>query len=186
MVLNGSPNLTRKALSPATLADLPVPDVLSDRVTTIFNSLKGQPLFDLKNHLLDLHDNSIVLKVGTACSGSDILITALSIIFETFAAHVPGVTFIHEFSVEINPAVREFIQASHCPTYMFEDVCHLNRDIIYDLRSQRNVLTPSVSGVGACFDFVGFGLRAGNRDSPYSFPADGCRLRGLGLPPCIF
>ncbi len=113
--------------------------MLADRVEFLFESFHGFSSFAVKEHLSALHDTKWSIRVGTACSGIDVAVTAL----EMVCGHL-ALPMEHVFSCDIDPNVQKFIMTVHCPRYLFSDCTHLRRAVVYDLNSKMHVPLPEV------------------------------------------
>ncbi len=122
--------------------------MLSSRVSTVLTSLQGVSLFSLKANLTSLMDSGPALRIGTACSGTDVVIlvvqSLLKVICQSF---VEELTFQHVFSCERDPTIQQFILQNHNPKYLFGDVMHMGRDVALDLKTSRPTEIPSVDGI---------------------------------------
>ncbi len=94
----------------------------------------------LKDNVTALHDAGITLRLGTACSGTDVVVTVMTLLSDAACFKVR-----HVFSCDADADVRTFIRTCHTPQYVFADIRDMGRAVIFDELSQNNVETPEAA-----------------------------------------
>ena len=88
------------------------------------------------------------LSLGTACSGSDVLLHIVSDLLVPLWSSTFGVRLEveHTFACELVDWKREWILAHFNPRFLFEDLLLLGEDTAFDIRSGKSQSIPSVVG----------------------------------------
>lgn len=114
--------------------------------------------------------------VGSACSGTDVFMKALSYLGEYWKlSYDIDIKFIHEFSVELNQEKQKFITEEMRPRYLFERVDRMKNDRNIDLLSGETVLIPFVHGF-----FAGFPCQSRSHENKNASDNKGCCRLGTG------
>ena len=114
--------------------------------------------------------------VGSACSGTDVFMKALSYLSEFWkVSYDIDINFIHEFSVELNPDKQKFITEEMKPRYLFERVDRMKNDRNIDILSGETVLIPWVQGF-----FAGFPCQSRSHENKNASENKGCCRQGTG------
>ena len=116
------------------------------------------------------------VELGTACSGSDIIIHVLTELF-TFYKHTYGITLNlrPRFACELDPEKRAFLQAQFDQDTIYENVTELGKQVL------PNMVTGRPCHVPATFMFcAGFSCKTRSKLNKHSSAMRNCIQYGAG------
>ena len=143
------------------------------------SSLESQWLANFKAFV---HANEGVIKVGSICSGCDIMFAVMKALAEYVAAEYDiHVKFQNVFQCESDPDKRANLMRQSPAECVFASADELGRPSAYDLRSQSMQLVPWVSVLTA-----GFPCSSRTKLSCRSSQMKGCVRDGVGSTGSVF
>ena len=121
----------------------------------------------LKNALVALNRGGRGIRIGTVCSGTDLIIPCARQMLARLYQHcgLDQPKMIHAFAVESNPAKQTFILKNHNPIRLFADLFEMSGSTAWDVKSGAVQHIPEVDIVFAGFSCKTFSTLSAKRNA---------------------